>query len=214
VADAWPWATLALLGAFHGLNPAMGWLFAVAIGLQERDRGALLRALLPIALGHAAAIALVAAAVAVARLAVGPPALRLAGAAALVGFGLYRLWAGFRHRSRVGLRVGPAGLVLWSFLASTAHGAGLMIVPPLLPLTGVARPHAAHATAAMSVPASMAGALIGVAVHSLAMLAVAAGVALVVFDRVGLGVLRWAWVNVDRLWAAALIVAGAFVLVV
>ena len=55
---AWPWLTLALLGAYHGINPAMGWLFAVALGLQERRRAGVLRAIPPIALGHAGAVAL------------------------------------------------------------------------------------------------------------------------------------------------------------
>ena len=58
---AWPWILMALLGAYHGLNPAMGWLFAVALGMQERRRSAVLRALGPIALGHELAIVAVAA---------------------------------------------------------------------------------------------------------------------------------------------------------
>ena len=54
-----PWLLLIALGAFHGLNPAMGWLFAVALGLYRQSRGVVLVSLIPIALGHAAAIAVV-----------------------------------------------------------------------------------------------------------------------------------------------------------
>lgn len=54
--EIWPWVTLFLLGAYHGINPGMGWLFAVALGLQERTRAAVLRALPPIALGHLVSI--------------------------------------------------------------------------------------------------------------------------------------------------------------
>src|SRR5262245_36174361 len=103
---SWPWLALAALGAYHGLNPGMGWLFAVALGLQERRRAAVLRAFAPIALGHLAAIAAVVGLVSVAQPFVAGRALRLGGAVALVGFGLYRLLAG-RHPRWVGMRVGP-----------------------------------------------------------------------------------------------------------
>ena len=57
--DTLPLVTVGLLGAYHGLNPAMGWLFAVGLGMQDRDRRSVLRALPPIAVGHEAAIAMV-----------------------------------------------------------------------------------------------------------------------------------------------------------
>jgi uncharacterized membrane protein len=116
-------SALAALGAFHGLNPAMGWLFAVALGLQERRRGAVLRAIPPIALGHAAAVAIVLLAVAVAQRVVPPLALRLAGGGALLLFGLYKLVRRGRHPRWVGMRVGFRDLATWSFLMSSAHGA-------------------------------------------------------------------------------------------
>ena len=59
----WPWAALALLGAYHGINPGMGWLFAVARGMQEKSRRAVLSSLLPIAIGHEASIVMVVVAV-------------------------------------------------------------------------------------------------------------------------------------------------------
>src|SRR5262244_217195 len=92
-----PWLTLALLGAYHGLNPGMGWLFAVSRGLQERSRGAVLRAFGPIALGHAISVTAVVAVVAASHAVVPTTALRLTGAGALVLFGCYKLLAPMSH---------------------------------------------------------------------------------------------------------------------
>src|SRR5215813_4974138 len=130
-----PWVALAGLGAYHGLNPGMGWLFAVVLGLQERRRSAVLRALPAIALGHEASIALVAAVLAIAQVVAAAALLRPLGAVALVVFGLYKLVRPRSHPRWVGLRVGPRELALWSFLMSSAHGAGLMLVPVLLGLS-------------------------------------------------------------------------------
>ncbi|HEY8368468.1 MAG TPA: hypothetical protein VIM86_04060 [Thermodesulfobacteriota bacterium] len=219
--DLWPWVTLVLLGAFHGLNPAMGWLFAVGLGLQERDRGAVARALVPIAIGHAASLAATAALVAAARGALDERTVRLGVAGVLVAFGGYRLVRGVRHKARAGMRVGFAGLVLWSFLASSVHGAGLMAMPALLAL-GAAAPgtsgtpapsgHAGHASAPLPAFGSAAAAAAAVGIHTVAMLAVAGVIALAVFDRFGLGVLRRAWVNLDLLWALVLLLSGLFML--
>jgi hypothetical protein len=185
----------------------MGWLFAVALGLQERRRGAVLAALPPIALGHALSIAVVLAAVAGARLVIPPAAVRWGGGALLIAFGLYRVWRGGRHPRWVGMRVGARDLVLWSFLMSTAHGAGLMLVPVLLRLP--APTHAGHGVTlggAAGLPPGAAAAALGV--HTLAMLAVMTAVAALVYETAGVGVLRRGWVNVDLIWSAALIVAG------
>src|SRR5436853_1612131 len=93
--DPWPWLTLFGLGAFHGINPAMGWLFAVALGLQEEKRAAVLRALPPIALGHALSIGLIIAVVLAARITLPRSVLKLTAAGLLFAFGMYRL---FRSR--------------------------------------------------------------------------------------------------------------------
>jgi hypothetical protein len=201
--------TLAALGAFHGLNPAMGWLFAVALGLQERRRSAVLCAIPPIALGHAASVLIVVALVSAARLVVSPIALRLTGGAALVTFGAYKLLRRGAHPRWVGMRVGFRDLTLWSFLMSSAHGAGLMLVPVLLQLPASHAGGHAHALATTSA----AGALAALAVHTTAMLVVMAGTAVAVFEVLGLELLRRAWINLDVAWAGALIVAGAVTLV-
>src|SRR5437762_3603301 len=126
--DLLPWLTLFGLCAFHGLNPAMGWLFAVALGMQEQRRSAVWRALPPIALGHAASVALVVGLIVLAKAAVSQTMLKSAAATILFGFGLYRLIRA-RHPNWVGMRVGFRDLGVWSFVMASAHGAGLMLVP-------------------------------------------------------------------------------------
>ncbi len=209
----WPWAALAGLGAFHGLNPAMGWLFAVALGLQARDRRAVLRALPPIALGHAAAIAVVIAAVEALWFAFDPVPLQLAAAACLIGFGIYRLARGYRHRFRVGMVAGFRDLLVWSFLMATAHGAGLMLAPLLLaiptqPTRLASLTHHHGAALAAFATSAWIGAL-AVLVHTGAMLVVTGVMAWVVYSWVGLMVLRRSWINLDLLWSAGLIGVGA-----
>ncbi|MGW4155980.1 hypothetical protein ACWEDF_22780 [Micromonospora chersina] len=204
------WAALAGLGAFHGLNPAMGWLFAVARGLQERRRAALLEALPPIAAGHLASVAVVAALVSATRSVAAGTAVAVAGGVLLVGFGLWRLLSE-RHFRWAGMRLSAAQLAGWSFLMSAAHGAGLMLLPVLLAEPAVtANPHAGHLAAA---PAGALTGLVAAAVHTGAMLGVALAVALLVYGVLGVGVLRRAWFNVDRLWAGVLVAAGVVTLI-
>ncbi|MFD6636902.1 hypothetical protein ACFWDN_13905 [Micromonospora chalcea] len=203
------WAALAGLGAFHGLNPAMGWLFAVARGLQERRRAALLAALPPIAAGHLASVAVVAALVSATRSVTASTVVAVTGGVLLVGFGLWRLLSD-RHFRWAGMRLSAAQLTAWSFLMSAAHGAGLMLLPVLLaePAVGVG-PHAGHLAAA---PAGALTGLFAAAVHTAAMLGVALAVAVAVYEVLGVGVLRRAWFNVDRLWAGVLVAAGVVTL--
>jgi hypothetical protein len=201
VSEAWGWGSLALLGAYHGLNPAMGWLFAVALGMQRRTGRAVLAALPPIALGHAASIALVVAVLALGFASVPDEPLRWLVAAALGGFGAWKLVRP-RHPRWVGMQVGFADLALWSFLMATAHGAGLMLLPIFLNASDRDAHH--HGPWLATWPAWAAA----VAVHTLAMLAVSAVVALVVYYKVGVAILRTAWLDLDRVWAVALVVAG------
>ncbi|MEV4720036.1 hypothetical protein AB0J94_22785 [Micromonospora noduli] len=201
-------ATLAALGAFHGLNPAMGWLFAVARGLQERSRLALLRALPPIAAGHLASVAIVAALVSATRSVTASSALAVVGGVVLVAFGLWRLLSE-RHFRWAGMRLSAAQLAAWSFLMSSAHGAGLMLLPVLVaePVPGG---HSGHLAAA---PVGALSGLAAAGVHTVAMLGVALAVALLVYQVLGVGVLRRAWFNVDRLWAGVLVAAGLVTLI-
>jgi hypothetical protein len=202
-------AALAGLGAFHGLNPAMGWLFAVARGMQERSRAVLLRSLPPIAAGHLASVAIVAAVVSATESVVAANVVGLVGGVVLVGFGLWRLLSQ-RHFRWARMRLSGSQLVGWSFLMSSAHGAGLMLLPVLA--AGAGAGHMAHLVAGPAVTGTPAAALSGLAaagVHTVAMFAVMAVCAVVVYVFVGVAVLRRAWFNVDRLWAAVMVGAGA-----
>ena len=198
----WPWLVLAGLGMYHGLNPAMGWLFAVALGLHRSSRAVVLRSLIPIAVGHALAIAIAAAAVAALGLAVSRGLVNAIAGSVLVLWALYHALCGTRHRARVGMRAGFAGLLLWSFLMAGAHGAGFMLFPALIPLC------MADGTAGGGLSGRLFVSLLAVAVHTAAMLGVTAVIALVVYDWLGLDFLRRGWLNLDRIWTAALLVTG------
>ncbi len=210
MSEQWPWLALAGLGAYHGINPAMGWLFAVALGLQERSRAAVLRALLPIALGHELSIVLVVLLVGGAQLVAGLDALRLAGAVLLVLFGLYKFARPRSHPRWVGMRVSGRELVLWSFLMSTAHGAGLMLFPVLLGMPSGRHAHSAEVDSLSSIQWTQDAA--AVLLHTLAMLLVMGAVAVLVYEKFGLAILRRAWVNLDLVWAAAFLGAGLITL--
>jgi hypothetical protein len=200
---AWPWLVIAGLGVFHGVNPAMGWLFAVALGLHRWSRAVVLQSLIPIALGHALAIAIVAAAVVALGAAIDQELLRLLAGASLILWSFYHLLYGSRHRVRVGMQAGFAGLLLWSFLMASAHGAGLMLVPALMPLCISGMPGVGSALSG-----SLLTSLAAVGLHTAAMLAVTGTIAIVVYDWLGVAFLRRGWVNLDRLWIAALLVTG------
>ena len=200
----WPWAALVLLGAYHGINPGMGWLFAVARGLQEKSRKAVLSSLLPIAIGHEASIVIVVIAVSLTEQFVPPYLVRLIAALVLVSFGLYKLARPRSHPGGFGMRVGFAGLAGWSFLMSSAHGAGLMLAPVLLGLPAVS---AYHSLSEISLLAAAAA-----SVHVAAMLVVMGVVAMVVYEKVGLGFLRRSWFNLDLGWSLVLIGSGAVTL--
>jgi hypothetical protein len=223
------WQAVALLGAYHGINPGMGWLFAVALGMQRGSGCGVWRALPPLALGHAAAVGTVLLLAAAAGLVVAPGVVTGAVGATLVALGCYRLWR-HRHPRFGGMQVGFRDLTIWSFLMASAHGAGLMIVPFAMPPE---RPASAHADPAAVHPGPVvsADALTGhahqlqaaseetqstqiaaLAIHTGAYLFVAGLTAWVVYRKLGLALLRTAWLNLDWLWAGALVLTGVFVL--
>jgi hypothetical protein len=207
--EATSWAMLIGLGAFHGINPGMGWLFAVALGMQERRRGAVLRALVPLGAGHALAVAgAVGAALAVG--AVIPLGwLRWPMAGVLVSLGVLRF---FRHRHPrwAGMRVSMSGLAVWSFLMATAHGAGLMVVPVFVGMSMTDEGGHMHHMATAGGGAGTA--LFATGLHAVGYLAVTAFIAVLVFEKLGVGILRRAWLNLDLIWAAALLATGTLTL--
>ena len=204
------WAMLMALGAFHGINPGMGWLFAVALGMQERRRDAVLRALVPLGVGHALAVAgAVGAALALGAM-IPLRGLRWPVAAVLVSLGILR-FVRHQHPRGAGMRVGMRGLTVWSFLMATAHGAGLMVVPVFLGMsTAGAEGHMHHMPAAAGTNAGAA--FLATSLHAASYLAVTAFIALLVFEKLGVGILRRAWFNLDLIWAGALVATGAMTL--
>ena len=207
------WDAMVALGAYHGINPGMGWLFAVALGMQRRSVRGVWGALPPIALGHAVSVATVLAVAAMAGLVVPIHMLRTAIAAMLIALGSYRLWR-HQHPRFGGMQVGFRDLTIWSFLMASAHGAGVMLLPWVMTLpadvSAAAGDHAQHAMA-MS-PGAPSVALLAVGAHTAAYLCVMTLAAWVVYSRLGLAFLRTAWLNLDWVWAGALVVTGMAVL--
>jgi hypothetical protein len=204
------WATLMALGAFHGINPGMGWLFAVALGMQERRRSAVLRALVPLAVGHALAVAGAVGAVLAIGAVIPIRDLRWPMAGVLIWLGVMRF---FRHRHPrwASMRVGMGGLTVWSFLMATAHGAGLMVVPVFLGVSMAGGGgHLHHMPAAAGTNAGAA--LVATGLHAVSYLAMTAFIAVLVFEKLGVGILRRAWFNLDLIWAGALAATGAMTL--
>jgi hypothetical protein len=193
-------------GAYHGLNPGMGWLFALSLGLQQRNERAIWVSLLPIALGHAAALAVAALLVLAGAQFISAAPLQWLTALVLIAFGLYKVFNYYRHPRWVGMKVGLRDLAWWSFLMASAHGAGLMIVPALLGILQMQEGYGyeAHHTH-LAAGGSMA---LAIALHTLSMLVVMAVIAWAVYKWVGLAVLRQRWINFDLVWAVALLVVG------
>ena len=215
-----PWISLIVLGAAHGINPAMGWLFAVGRGLQERDRRAVWRALGPLAVGHALAIG--AAVVFAITLGTVLPLgwLRWLVGAALLAVGVDGLLR-HRHVRLGGMRVTARELATWSFLMASAHGAGLMVLPFVLGAVAPASPTVMLHHHVASVGGARAGVLLAAGpggvdsiavtaplIHTLGYLAVTLLLAIVVYEKVGLRILRRAWINLNVVWSAALIAAA------
>lgn len=212
----WHWLILFLLGAYHGLNPAMGWLFAVALGLQEKSGRAVASSLLPLGIGHLLSVAAVLGVALAAQVTLPLSVVRMVAAAALIAFGLYRL-VRRRHPRWVGMRVGPRDLTVWSFLMASAHGAGLMLLPfvltaPQQPMPG-AHAHHMMMAGAMQFPATTTQWWFPVGLHTAGYLLATAALALIVYYKVGIVVLRRAWFNFDLLWIGALVSMGILTMV-
>jgi len=207
------WGTVMLLGAYHGINPGMGWLFAVALGMQQGSARGVWLALPPMAIGHGLAVGTVLLVGAFAEMVVPLSVVKILVASALMAFGLYRLWW-HRHPRFGGMQVGFRDLTIWSFLMASAHGAGLMVLPVVMRMSasdvgagGAGHGHAVGSTQVWSLWAALG-------IHTVTYLLVSAFLAWIVYSYVGVAVLRSAWVNLDWLWACVLVVTGAVVLLV
>jgi hypothetical protein len=202
-----------LLGAYHGINPGMGWLFAVALGMQEHKGSAVVRSLVPIAIGHAAAIGSVVLTAAFLGMTLPLVAIRYSVAAILVGLGIHSL-VRHQHPRWVRMQVGFRDLTVWSFLMASAHGAGLMVVPVLLGSNTLAAQGRIAGHKHMSAADSPLAALLATGVHTIAYLAVTGLFAWLVYQKLGLALLRKAWFNFDSVWAAALVATGLVTLLI
>lgn len=208
---AWPWVALLGLGVWHGANPAMGWLFAVALGMQEQRGRAVWLALAPLALGHAIAIGVTLLLAMLIGLIVPLAWLKWTVAAVLVAWGVYRLVRN-RHPRWVGMRVGPRDLTLWSMLMASAHGAGVMVLPFALgampPRAGLEPVAGAHHHAQLVAAALPAVGVWVTLVHTAGYLLITGLLAVIVYEKLGLRMLRSAWLNLDVIWGIALILTG------
>lgn len=203
----WPWLAIAGLGALHGLSPASGWMFAAACGVRARDGAHARRALLPIAIGHAASVAVVALAV-VRGLSMDRTLVQGLAGALLVAAAAFRLLRRAGPHRPLATRTGHAGIALWSFLMATAHGAGLMLVPALVPLCLADNP-AREITAS----GSLALALAAVGVHTAAMLATTGAIASGVCRGVALHPRLLGGTLPRQAWNGALAVTGLLLMV-
>lgn len=208
----WAWL-LFFLGAYHGLNPAMGWLFAVALGLQEKTGRAVVNALLPLGAGHLISVGLIVGVAQLAQLTVSASVVRIVSGTALILFGIYR-FIRRRHPRWVGMRVGSRELAFWSFLMASAHGAGLMLLPFVIgsSVGSTGGSHLHHPMmAGVVLPAQW---WLPVGLHTLGYLFATAALALLVYYKFGLAVLRGAWFNLELLWVGALVAIGALTLAI
>ena len=208
--EPWAWATVLSLGIWHGLNPGMGWLFAVALGMQEEREGAVWRALPPLAAGHALAVGAAVLVAVLAGRALDRVLVQWGVAAVLVSFGLWRLVRA-RHPRWARMRVSPRQLATWSLLMASAHGAGLMVMPFVLEpaASGILQGHAAmHASLVPGLAAADLGGLWATLLHTAGYLLATGGLALLVYRKLGLRLLRRVWVNLDLLWGVALVATG------
>jgi hypothetical protein len=208
MAESMAWPGVVLLGVWHGVNPGMGWLFAVALGLQYKERRAVWRALPPLALGHALAVAAALLLAVSLEVVVPVSVLRWIVGLILVGFGTAKLISS-RHPRYGGMLVNARQLTVWSALMAAAHGAGLMVVPFVLGPASRAPegPHAGHLTALASAPGAEA-AVLATVLHTVGYLAAACLLAFIVYEYLGVSMIKRWWVNLDRFWAATLIVTG------
>lgn len=208
------WVGVVAIGAYHGLNPAMGWPLAVANGLTEKRGAVVFATFVPLGLGHLLAMALVLVPFSLLSwLLTWSREIRIGAGMLVVLFGVSRLF--LRSHPRWLTRVRPTQLMLWSLLMATAHGAALMLLPIFMGLcetpvtTAGPSPGAfGHAGVMMLMRSSVGTAVLVSLLHSAAMIAAGLAAAWVVYRHLGLRALRSTWINLNLVWTLSLIVSG------
>ncbi len=203
------WGAVIFSGIYHGINPGMGWPLAVSAALMERKHKAMPRALAMLALGHfLAMIGILLPFSLMVVLIEWELEIRVAAGVLVIAIGVYLLIN--RRHPKILARVHPARLVLWSFLAAMAHGAGLMLVPIYLGLCAVGADEAGHLAAQSLMGNTVAMAFAVAAVHTLSMTVAGGSIAVAIYMWLGLKFLSRTWFNLDLVWALSLILVGTF----
>ena len=208
------WWAVILSGAYHGLNPGMGWPLAVSAALMERKAVAMPKALLLLTTGHLLAmIAILLPFSLMIWLVEREYEIRLIASFIVIGMGIYLL-INSKH-PRYLARIHPAKLGLWSFLSAIAHGAALMLVPIYLGICQIAEDNgstenAGHLAAQNLMSNDLFTALGVSLVHTVSMGIAGALLAILVYFWLGLKFISQAWFNLDKIWACSLILVGGF----
>lgn len=203
------WGAVIFSGAYHGINPGMGWPLAVSAALMERKRSAMPRALAMLALGHfLAMIGILLPFSMMIFLVQWETEIRVGAGVLVIAMGVYLLIN--RRHPKFLARVHPARLALWSFLAAMAHGAGLMLVPIYLGICGIAADETGHLAASQLMSSNVMTAFAVAAVHTFSMTVAGGVLALIIYRWLGLKFLSRTWFNLDIVWALSLVIVGAF----
>jgi len=208
------WWAVIFSGIYHGVNPGMGWPLAVSAALFERKKSAMIKASAMLATGHFLAMIVILLPFSMMYFLVNNEReIRLGAGVLVIAMGIYLLIN--RRHPKILARIHPAKLGLWSFLAATAHGAGLMLVPIYLGICGLlvlgeSVSGTGHAAAQMLMSSNIVTAFLVAATHTFAMTFAGAAIALFVYNWFGLKFISKSWFNLDLIWAFSLIIVGAF----
>ena len=208
------WWAVIFSGIYHGVNPGMGWPLAVSAALFERKKSAMIKASAMLATGHFLAMIVILLPFSMMYFLVNNEReIRLGAGVLVIAMGIYLLIN--RRHPKILARIHPAKLGLWSFLAATAHGAGLMLVPIYLGICGLlvlgeSVSGTGHAAAQVLMSSNIVTAFLVAATHTFAMTFAGAAIALLVYNWFGLKFISKSWFNLDLIWAFSLIIVGAF----
>jgi len=187
----------------------MGWPLAVSAALLERKKSALLGALAALAFGHfLAMMAILLPFSMMSALIMWQKEIRVGAGLLVIALGVYLLINRNNH-PRFLSRVPPSQLALWSFLAATAHGAGLMLVPIFLGICTTSATDAGHAAAGILMAGNIGTAFLVATAHTAAMTLAGGFFAVVIYFWFGLKFLTKTWFNLDVVWALSLILVGS-----